>query len=322
MTSRPGTVGDMSRPEIDAVLSGASTWTVVQGVCPEAMRDIPDGSIDAIVSDPIYPEIDRHYGRISEADWHVLMRGVIAESRRVLKPTGSAVFVLQPNSERVGRMRPWLWEFMAWTSREWGMVQDAWWWNVAAQPTVHTQRERGLMRPSVKACVWLGEPTCWRDQSAILWSESDANAAVDRGDRALQRRPSGGTNRPGRQASAADERGGVTPMNLIPMANTASNRGAGEEGHGAGTPYELAAWWTRYICPTGGVTLDPFGGAGTMSEAARDQGRRCILIEKDADSVERCHRTMARPRRGATPGRSSASTGQVDMLAGFKDGGQ
>lgn len=284
---------------LDVVLSGSAVWTVVHGLCPNALRDIPDASIDAIVSDPIYPEIDRHYGRISEADWHVLMRGVVAEARRVLKPRGSAVFILQPNSERVGRMRPWLWEFMAWACREWNMVQDAWWWNTAAQPTVHTNRQRGLMRPSMKACVWLGEPDCWRDQDAVLWSQSVANAAVDREDRALRRYPSGGTNRPGRQAAAAEERGGVTPFNLIPIANTASSRGAGAEGHGAGTPYDLAAWWIRYICPPGGVALDPFGGAGTMAEAARDQGRRCILVEKDADSVERCHATMARPPRGA-----------------------
>lgn len=115
--------------------------------------------------------------------------------------------------------------------------------------------------------------------------------------------------RRGRCAAAADERGGVTPFNLLPVANAASNRGSGDEGHGAGTPYELAAWWIRYICPPGGVVLDPFGGAGTMAEAARDQGRRCILIEKDSDSVERCHRMMARTPRGMT-GPAPVAVGQ------------
>jgi hypothetical protein len=294
------------------LLAGSAVWCVVHGLCPDAMRAIPDQSIDAIVSDPIYPEIDKHYGRISEADWHMLMRGVVAGARRVLKPRGSAVFILQPNSERVGRMRPWLWEFMAWTCREWNMVQDAWWWNTAAQPTVHTRRDRGLMRPSVKACVWLGDPDCFRDQAAVLWSQSEANAAVSREDRALRRRPSGCTSRPGRQSGVADERGGVTPFNIIPIANTASVRGSGAEGHGAGTPYNLAAWWIRYICPPGGVVLDPFGGAGTMAEVARDQGRRCILIEKDAESVERCHRNMARPPRG-TRGPSPVPPGQMGL---------
>ena len=302
----------------EEVLSGAAQWCVINGVCPEALSAIPDGSIDAIVTDPIYAEVDRHYGRISEADWHVLMRGVVAESRRVLKPSGSAVFILQPNSERVGRMRPWLWEFMAWTAREWNQVQDLWWWNFSALPTVHCQRSRGLTRPSTKACVWLGEPDCWRDQDAVLWSQSDANAACDRADRALEYRPSGGSQRRGRMAAVADERGGrVTPFNLIPIANADSSRSSGSDGHGAGTPYALAAWWIRYICPPGGVVLDMFGGAGTVAEAARDQGRRCILIEKDADSVERCHRTMARPPRGVTVPKEVP--GQRDMFDLFAE---
>jgi DNA modification methylase len=299
---------------IDSVLAGDDVWTVVHGLCPDAMRVIPDRSIDAIVSDPIYPEIDRHYGRISEADWHVLMRVVVAETRRVLKPSGSAVFILQPNSERVGRMRPWLWEFMAWTAREWNQVQDAWWWNVAAVPTVHCQRVNGLMRPSIKACVWLGEPDCYRNQDMVLWSVSEANKAVDRADRALGRSPSGQSMRKGRCASVADERGGVTPYNVIPLHNTDNSRSSGALGHGAGTPYDLAAWWVRYICPPGGVALDPFGGAGTMAEAARDQGRRCILIEKDADSVERCRVAMARAPRGSSA--PPAQIGQLPLLGG------
>ena len=96
------------------------------------------------------------------------MRGVVAETRRILEPSGSAVFILQPNSRKVGSMRPWLWEFMAWTSRDWNMVQDAYWWNSAMPPTVHCHADRGLMRPSMKVCVWLGEPNCYRDQGSVL----------------------------------------------------------------------------------------------------------------------------------------------------------
>ena len=96
--------------------------TLHRGDCLEVMPTIEAGSVDAIVTDPPYPEIDRPYGRMTELAWHEMMRGVVAECRRILKPTGSAVFVLQPNSERVGRMRPWLWESMAWTAREWNQV--------------------------------------------------------------------------------------------------------------------------------------------------------------------------------------------------------
>jgi DNA modification methylase len=80
------------------------------GDCLEVLKTLDAGSVDCVVTDPPYPEISRDYGRMTEPEWHQVMRGVVSEVRRVLKPRGSAVFILQPNSERVGRMRPWLWE--------------------------------------------------------------------------------------------------------------------------------------------------------------------------------------------------------------------
>lgn len=172
-----------------------SKVTLHHGDCLEFMKTLDPSSVDAVITDPPYPEIDRPYGRMTEAEWHAMMRGVVAECRRALKPRGSAVFILQPNSERVGRMRPWLWEFMAWTTREWGMVQDAWWWNHATMPSEQCQKKWGLMRPSLKACVWLGPSDCYRNQDEVLWSESERNAASRNGDRALRRHPSGRTMR-------------------------------------------------------------------------------------------------------------------------------
>jgi DNA modification methylase len=268
--------------DVSAVLARSARYHVHHGDALAFVSSLPDGCIDAVISDPPYPEIDRAYGRMTEAEWFALMQPLVRECRRVLAPHGSAVFILQPNSERVGRMRPWLWEFMAWACREWNVVQDVWWWNPATPPTVHTHRTRGLTRPSVKACVWLGEPDCWRDQGAVLWRQSDAMAAVDREDRALHYSTSGSHVRHGRMAATSDERGGSTPFNLIPMAGGSGPDSGGAKGHGAATPYALADWWTRYICKPGGIVLDPFGGSGTMGAAALRNGRRALLSEKHA----------------------------------------
>lgn len=253
------------------------------GDAVECLRAIHDSTIDAIVCDPPYAEIDRDYGRMSEPAWHALMNEVVSESRRVLTPRGSAVYVLQPNSERVGRMRSWLWEFMAKWAREWNMVQDVWWWNPSAPPTIHVNRDIGLMRPSVKACVWLGESNCYRKQDIILWKPSDATMAVSRSDRALHMLPSGLPMRRGRCVAASDERGGVTPFNLLPIPNANSINSAGAHGHGAGTPMPLVEWWIRYISPKDGVVCDPFVGSGTTGIACVKLGRRFIGIEKDPE---------------------------------------
>lgn len=251
----------------------------------DIMPTIPSASIDAIITDPPYPEIDREYGRMTEADWWAMMMGVCAEARRVLKPTGSAVFILQPNSRKVGSMRGWLWEFMAWVCREWNMVQDAWWWNVTAIPA-QGATTKGLLRPSIKACIWAGDQQCYRNQDGVLWSESEGNIAKRAIARAERKyKPSGHSMNELAMSSACVGRGGVTPYNLLPIKNGGSLC-AGNTGHGAGTPLELAKWWTRYICPPGGTVLDPFVGSGTMMLAAMEYGCDGIGIDKMSKYID------------------------------------
>jgi len=267
------------------------TYTLYHGDCLDILPTIADASVDAVITDPPYPEIDRPYGRLTEAQWWDLMMGVCKETRRVLKPTGSAVFILQPNSRKVGSMRGWLWEFMAWVCRDWNMVQDVWWWKVSGvAPTVHAQRTIGLMRPSIKAMVWAGAQNCYRNQDAILWEPAVIDDFEKRSQRALRYTPSGLSMRDGRCTAAAHERGGVTPFNVVPLSTDGAS---GALGHGAGTPLRLADWWTRYIAPTGGTVLDPFNGVATMGIAAIQNGCNYIGIEQDAGYVATSHARIA-----------------------------
>ena len=250
------------------------------------LRTLPTGSVDLLLTDPPYAEIERDYGRLTEAQWGDLMRGVATEARRVLKPSGSAVFILQPNFEKIGRMRMWLWRFMLWCGDNWNVVQDAYWWNHAAMPVGANQRDIGLLRASVKPIIWCGEPNCYRDQSAVLWSPSLSALAMDAEDRALVYRPSGLSKRTSRMAATVQERGGVTPFNLLPVANTNSATSAGAHGHGAGTPAPLLEWWIRYLAPKGGIVLDPFIGSGTTAVVARSLGRHYIGGDSNVGYIE------------------------------------
>ena len=212
--------------------------TLIHGDCCKELRKIASDSVDAIVTDPIYPEVSRDYGRISEDQWHSLMRKVVTESRRILKPKGSAVFIIQPNYEKIGKMRLWLWDFVAWAGREMGLIQDVFWWAIDALPLAGTNRKQGLLRQSVKMCVWLGPPDCYRNQDAVLWTPSDSLAAKRREDMARRISPSGRTYRNSTMTAASDQRGGTTPFNLLPLSNGGQS-GSGC-GHPAATPYELA----------------------------------------------------------------------------------
>jgi site-specific DNA-methyltransferase (adenine-specific) len=91
---------------IAAVLSGEERWTVAEGDCLAVLRDMPDESVDAVVTDPPYglgrdptPEqLARWVQGESEnltahdfmgKDWQVPSIAVWRECLRVLKPGGA-----------------------------------------------------------------------------------------------------------------------------------------------------------------------------------------------------------------------------------------
>ena len=275
--------------------------TLYNADCLEVLPTLESASVGCVITDPPYPCIKRSYGTWTEAEWFAMMRRVVPECMRIVKPTGSAVFILQPNSERVGRMRTWLWEFMAWVGKEWGIVQDVWWWNSAKLPEAHSIQGR-LMRPSVKACVWVGPSDCYRNQDLCLWEpnwERLRSAAADRfGRKSL---PSGqGVDRK-KCAEATMRRGGSTPFNLLPIPNANSSSSAGSHGHGAGTPALLADWWLRFICPPAGTVLDPFIGSGTVALEAVKQGKQAIGIERVPEYCAIAEKRIAAAKREAVP---------------------
>jgi site-specific DNA-methyltransferase (cytosine-N4-specific) len=247
--------------------------------CVQKLTELPDTSIDAIFTDPPYPEINREYGKMNEDSWMLMMQQAVLQFRRVLKPLGSAVIILQPNSSKLGSMRSWYWEFMAWAIKEWNLIQDVSWFNPAAQPTRHANRKYGLMRPSVKSCIWLGAADCYRCQDAVLLP---LKIKEHKKSNELIYRPSGHHMRAARCLNTAIERGGSTPFNLLQIPNTYDKRCAGSFGHGAGTPYRLTEWWLKYITKPGDTVLDPFSGVATTGLVCRDLGRSYIGIEKFA----------------------------------------
>jgi hypothetical protein len=290
-------------------------YRLICGDCRDVLPTLSDASADAIICDPPYPHINRPYGMMTEAEWHAMMKVVVPECRRVLKPTGSAVFILQPNSRKVGSMRLWLWEFIVWAGREWNLVQNAYWWNICAMVTGGAG-PKGMLRDSLKYCVWLGDPDCYRDQGSVLWEESVKSRVNAMSARCNRARPSGwrGTAKPKfdspRRYEAAGRRGGVTPFNVLPMGNGDGNSEGGAFGHVAATPIAVADWWVRYISPPDGVVLDPFCGVGSVGLAALKLGRSFIGIDKMPEYVE-----IARRRLDALVAESPLFTGLSAPLA-------
>ncbi len=144
----------VKKPQTSAIQRVGSAELIL-GDCRTKLKEIPSNSVDAIISDPIYPEVNREYGRITESEWLALMSEVVAESKRVLKPKGSAVFILQPNYDKVGKMRLWLWRFLIQAAEEWNLVQDCYPHSQPNPPRHRQKTENGEGQRSLPGDPWL-----------------------------------------------------------------------------------------------------------------------------------------------------------------------
>jgi predicted methyltransferase len=101
----------------------------------------------------------------------------------------------------------------------------------------------------------------------------------------MRRTPSGRTYVCANMTECVQERGGSTPFNLLPLA--AGGAAGVTNGHPSKTPYDVAAWWVKYLLPQDGVLLDCFAGSGTMLAAGLDFGASKVIgIEQEKKYIK------------------------------------
>ena len=77
------------------VLAGRARWCVVEGDCADVLRALPDGGVDALVSDPpsgiafMGAEWDRDKG--GRLQWVAWLTGILSDARRATRDGGRAI---------------------------------------------------------------------------------------------------------------------------------------------------------------------------------------------------------------------------------------
>lgn len=86
-------------------------------------------------------------------------------------------------------------------------------------------------------------------------------------------------------------------------------------------PVALMRWLVRLLTPPGGLVLDPFAGSGTTGQAARAEGHRALLIERDPSYLPLITaRLDARQRTDRTPTPAQHDDGEPIDLFDLLDG--
>lgn len=84
--------------------------------------------------------------------------------------------------------------------------------------------------------------------------------------------------------------------------------------HPSPKPVPLMESLLRVACPVGGIVLDPFAGGGSTGVAALRQGKRVIMIERNATHAEHCRDRMRAEETSSTV--EALRANQLPMFGG------
>lgn len=246
---------------------------------------VADGQADLVACSPPYCDARTYGAGVSwgDEDYAALGDAVFA----ALKPGGHALInVDAPVREwRKGfgterGLHPWR-MMIDWAERVGFRVPD----RLAFARQGLPGEYRGRFRNDWEPLLWFQKPGApgHFDRWSIAepskhgsWAGTTWKRPVDRWPR---KRP--GTEDPGsRKGSGRAAEEGLTHRGTLWNANASRGQtGAPDieaEKHPARWPYRLAEDIVRCFCPPGGLTVDPFVGAGTTAAAALENGRRFL----------------------------------------------
>lgn len=253
---------------------------VLQGDCGDILKEMPDDTVDLIVTSPPYADQrNRTYGGIKPdeyVDWFLVRS---EQFLRVLKPSGTFILNIKErvvNGERhtyvlelilAMRKQGWLWteEFMwhkknsypgKWPNR----FRDNW------ERLLQFNKSKKFNMYQETVMVPVGD---WAKDRLAKLSETDR-----------VRDPSKVGSGFGKNVSNWIGRDRVYPTNVLHMATECANKN-----HSAVFPVDLPKWFIKLFTQPGELVLDPFVGSGTTLLAAIQMARNYMGIDISQEYV-------------------------------------
>ncbi len=259
-------------------------WThrIHCGDCLEVMRQLPDESIDLIVTSPPYADARAHtYGGVHPDKYVAWFSDRAEQMARVLKPTGS--FVLNIKEKAVdGERHTYVLDLILSLKRETGFrwVEEYIWHKTTAAPGKWKYRFRDAWE---RMLHFSKTKNVKMNQDAVKvpignWTESRLK---NMGKNDFERRNSSTQSGIGRRISAWEGKDLVYPSNVLHKSPVAHNTG-----HSAPFPEWLPEFFILLFTDEGDTVLDPFSGSGTTFRVASSLGRAPIGIELNPDYIQ------------------------------------
>ncbi len=258
------------------------------GSAKDAVAQIDDGSLRAIITSPPYPLLrEKQYGNKPVEEYLEWLMRIAELWPQKLTGDGSVVLNLGDVFRSGEPMLSTYQERLIIRLEDdlgWKLCSRYAWHNPSKMPApaewVTVRRVR--VKPSIEQIYWLapnGEPYADNSQVLVPYSES-MRSRIEAGGEKGAVRPSGHEL----AAGAFDvDNGGAIPPNLIIAANTESNsrymKACREQGlpiHPARFPAAVPEHFIKLCTEEGDTVYDPFSGSFKTGETAEDLGRNWI----------------------------------------------
>lgn len=260
------------------------------------MSEIPDGSIDLVMTSPPFAlRRQKNYGNVEETEYVNWIKPFGKEVFRILKETGSFVLDLG-GAYRLGVPSRSLYNFRVLLTfcDEIGfhLAEDFYWFNPAKLPSpIEWVNKRKIRtKDSVNTVWWFSKNEYPKAdvQKVLVPYSSRMKKLIENPENFYtpKKRPSGHDI----SSSFGKDNGGAIPSNLLSIPNTDSNssylrlcKELGIERHPARFPLELPAFFIKMLTCKDDVVLDIFGGSNTTGFVAEALGRRWQTFELDQE---------------------------------------
>lgn len=237
---------------------------IIQGDCLEKMKLIPDGSVDAIITDPPYGTTGCQWDAVIPFD---LMWKQI---NRVIKPNGAIVlFGAEPFSSalRMSNIKNYKYD---------------WTWQ-KNKPTGNFLAKRQPMRALEQISVFYKKQPTYNPQK-IKRTPEEFKACYRKNDSVYNNGEQFGKGTKGVLIrKTKEEQWYKHPINLIKFDLPDGRKG---KQHPTQKPVKLLEYLVKTYTNEGGIVLDFTAGSGTTGEACINLNRDFILIEKELNYYE------------------------------------